>query len=37
MPAPAFGHGYTIQAWNSIAKAWRKHGQSMEKQVTKLQ
>jgi hypothetical protein len=36
MAAPAFGHGYTMEAWSSMAKAWRKHGESMEKRKTKL-
>jgi hypothetical protein len=36
MAAPAFGHGYTIRAWRSMAKARTKHGESMAKQETKL-
>jgi hypothetical protein len=36
MATPAFGHGYPIQAWRSMAEAWRKHGESMEKRETKL-
>jgi hypothetical protein len=31
MAALAFGHGSTIRAWSSMAKAWPKHGQSMAK------
>jgi hypothetical protein len=28
MAAPGFGPGYTIPAWSSMAKAWRKHGEA---------
>jgi hypothetical protein len=37
MAAPAFGHGYTMEAWKSMAKAWPKHGEAGNEAAVRVQ